>query len=83
MAERVTYDPAHTGEVVRFTFVGAGLWDGGDDFPDAVPVPRVPAVGELVRFPDESAYWRVVSVAFEYDGGMYFAPVVRVICERG
>lgn len=65
----------------RFRFVGAGLWDGGDDFPYDVPVQRIPCVGELVAMPDESPRWRVVEVVFDYAQGLNYEPLARVVCE--
>jgi len=67
---------------VRFRFIGAGLWEGGDAFPDPVPVPRVPMVGEFVTLPDESAWWVVVQVEFDYSKGLFYEPVVGVVCCR-
>lgn len=67
---------------VEFVFVGAGLWDGGDVFPDGAPVPQVPAVGTLVAFPDEDPRWVVASVTYDYRDGLYWDPVVVVRCEE-
>lgn len=64
-----------------FTFDGAGLWDGRDTYPVAVPVPRVPNKGEFVWLPDELGRWMVAEVAFDYSAGLGIGPVVRVSCE--
>lgn len=59
---------------VELTFVGAGLWDGGDVFPFGdVPMPRIPVIGETIIGPDDMGAWKVSNVAFDYPHG--FNPI--------
>jgi hypothetical protein len=73
---------SETSAEVRFRFVGAGLWDGGDAFPYPVPVARVPVVGEFVTLPDDLGWWEVVQVEHDYSRGLHYPPVVGVVCCR-
>lgn len=67
---------------VRLIFVSLGMWDGGDEFPEDVEIPRVPAVGELIAGPDDSedpiGLWRVHSVRYLYTRGFARPPRVEV-----
>lgn len=77
MTDRLSVEVA-----VRMRFVGAGLWDGGDIFPDDVPVPRVPVAGEALAWPDTGERWIVAWVEYDYANGLGFAPVVGVVYAR-
>jgi hypothetical protein len=59
---------------VRLIFVGLDLWDGGDEFPEDVEIPRVPVVGELIAGPDDFGLWCVDSVRYIYAGGFGVPP---------
>jgi hypothetical protein len=63
---------------VMFRFLGAGLWDGDDVYPDPVPVPRVPIKGEKISLPEVSGWWEVANVEFDYSAGLALEPVVGV-----
>lgn len=66
------------GAQVMLRFVGAGLWNEGDLYPDLVWVPRVPIRGERIILPDQLGSWEVETVEFSYPGGLMSDPLVNV-----